>query len=439
MKRKVLILGAAGRDFHNYNMFFRDNPEYTVVGFTATQIPHITNRRYPAKLAGRLYPKGIPIYDEKDMESLIGRYAVDEVYFSYSDVSHQYVMHLACRAQACGASFVLLGPRETMLKSSKKVIAITAVRTGAGKSPLSRTIARILKEKKAKFVIIRHPMPYGDLVKEKVQRFATMDDLVKGKCTIEEREEYEPHIRNGVVVFAGVDYAEILKAAEKEADVIVWDGGNNDMPFIKPDLHFVVADALRPGHEMLYYPGETNFRSADVIVINKVTENPTDVRRIRKNAELANPRAAIIETDLELTASPDINIFGKKAIVVEDGPTTTHGGMKFGAGFEYAARNGAHVIDPRPFAVGSIKEIYKKFEHVGDIIPAMGYYGKQISELAETINRSDADIVVSGTPVDISKVLKVRIPIVHVNYTLTEMTPGFLDKAVGNLLKAKKK
>jgi predicted GTPase len=304
---------------------------------------------------------------------------------------------------------------------------------------MSRTLARILKEKKAKFVVIRHPMPYGDLVKQKVQRFATLDDLTKANCTIEEREEYEPHIRNGVVVFAGVDYGEILKAAEKEADVIIWDGGNNDMPFIKPDLYFVIADALRPGHEMLYYPGETNFRAADVIVINKATENPTDIRRIRKNAETANPRAAIIETDLELTATPDMNIFGKKAIVVEDGPTTTHGGMKFGAGFEYAARNGATVIDPRPFAVGSISEIYKKFDQVGEVIPAMGYYGKQIDELSETINRSGADIVVSGTPVDISKVLKVKIPIVHVNYTLTENNPGFLDKALDKLLKTKKR
>jgi len=426
-------------EFHNFNMFFRDNPEYDVVGFTATQIPNIANRRYPAGLSGRLYPKGIPIYAEKDMESLIGKYAVDEVYFSYSDVSHQYVMHLGCRAQACGASFVLLGPRETMLKSARKVIAITAVRTGAGKSPLSRTITRILKNRKASFAIIRHPMPYGNLMKQRVQRFATLADLVKNKCTIEEREEYEPHIRNGVVVFAGVDYAAILKAAEKEADIIIWDGGNNDMPFIKPDLHFVVADALRPGHEMLYYPGETNFRSADVIVINKVGENPTDVKRIRKNAELANPRAAIIETDLELTASPQMDLAGRKAIVIEDGPTVTHGGMKFGAGYEYASRHGAIIIDPRPHAVGSIKEVFRKFDHLESVLPAMGYYGKQIRELQETINRSGAQVVVSGTPVDIREVLKVRIPIVHVNYTLREIRPGFLEKAVDRFLKTKKK
>jgi predicted GTPase len=439
MKKRVLILGAAGRDFHNYNMFFRDNPEYDVVGFTATQIPNIVNRRYPAGLSGKLYPRGIPIYAENDMEALIGRFKVDEVYFSYSDVSHQYVMHLGCRAQACGASFVLLGPRETMLKSSRKVIAITAVRTGAGKSPLSRTITGILKKKKASFAIIRHPMPYGDLMKQRVQRFATMEDLAKNDCTIEEREEYEPHIRNGVVVFAGVDYAAILKAAEKEADIIIWDGGNNDMPFIKPDLHFVVADALRPGHEMLYYPGETNFRSADVIVINKVGENPTDVKRIRKNAEIANPHAAVIETDLELTASPQTGLSGKRVIVVEDGPTVTHGGMKFGAGYEYAVRNGAVVIDPRPHAVGSIKEVFRKYDHLESVLPAMGYYGKQLKELQETINRSGAEIVVSGTPVDISEVLKVKIPIVHVNYTLSELKPGFLEQSVDKLLKAKKR
>jgi predicted GTPase len=353
-------------------------------------------------------------------------------------VSHQYVMHLACRAQACGASFVLLGPRETMLKSSKRVIAVTAVRTGAGKSPLSLTLARLLLKKKVRFVVIRHPMPYGDLVKEKVQRFATFEDLKKNKCTIEEREEYEPHIRNGVVVFAGVDYGAILKAAEKEADLIIWDGGNNDIPFIKPDLYFVVADALRPGHEMLYYPGETNFRSADIILINKVNENPNDVRRIRKNAETANPRAAVIETDLELTASPHVNISGKKAIVVEDGPTVTHGGMKFGAGYEYAKRHGAVIIDPRPHAVGSIKEVFKKFDHLESVLPAMGYYDKELRELQETINRSGAEIVVSGTPVDLNRVLKVKIPIMHVNYTLIEMQPGFLDKAIEKLLKGKR-
>ncbi|MCI0504191.1 cyclic 2,3-diphosphoglycerate synthase [Candidatus Micrarchaeota archaeon] len=434
MKRTVLILGAAGRDFHNFNMFFRDNPDYNVVGFTATQIPNIANRRYPPALSGKLYPKGIPIFEEKDLEALIEKHSVDEVYFSYSDVAHEYVMHLASRAQAKGASFVLLGPRETMLKSSKKVIAVTAVRTGAGKSALSRTLTRLLKKKGKKFVVIRHPMPYGDLTKQRVQRFATMEDLDKQECTLEEREEYQPHIRDGVVVYAGIDYGEILKAAEKEADVILWDGGNNDMSFIRPDLLIVIADSLRPGHEMWYYPGETNFRAAQIIVINKVSENPMDVRRILKNVEKANPKAKVIETDMELIPSEKLDIFGRKVIVIEDGPTVTHGGMKFGAGFEYAARMGAEVIDPRPFAVGSIKETYEKFEHMGSVLPSMGYYEKQMKDLAETIDRSGAEIIVSGTPIDITKLLKVKIPVLHVDFSIKERS-GSLESALDKFLK----
>lgn len=436
MKRNVLILGAAGRDFHNFNVFFRENPDYNVIGFTATQIPNIADRRYPPELSGRLYPKGIPIYDETKMEELIEKHFIDEVYFSYSDVAHEYVMHLASRAQAKGASFVLLGPRETMLKSSKKVIAVTAVRTGAGKSAMSRTLTKILKGKGAKFVVIRHPMPYGDLTKQRVQRFASLDDLEKHQCTFEEREEYEPHIRNGVIVYAGIDYAEIMKQAEKEADVLVWDGGNNDIPFFKPDLHITIADSLRPGHEMWYYPGETNFRSADVIVINKVSENPMDVKRILKNCEKANPKAEIIETDMELTASKKVELYGKKTIVIEDGPTVTHGGMKFGAGFEYAARNGADIIDPRPFAVGSIKEIYSKFDSIGQVVPSMGYYEKQMKDLAETINKSGAEIVVSGTPINLTKLLKVDIPVLHVDFSIKERT-GSLENTVGAFLKKK--
>ncbi len=430
--KNVLILGAAGRDFHNFNMFFRNNQNYRVVGFTATQIPNISNRTYPATLSGKRYPKGIPIYNESDLEVLIERHEIDEVYFSYSDVSHDYVMHLACRAQAKGASFVLLGPRETMLISKKKVIAITAVRTGAGKSALSRTLTKILKKKKIRFAVIRHPMPYGELEKQGVQRFATLEDLDTGKCTIEEREEYEPHIRNGVVVYAGIDYENILKAAEKEADVIIWDGGNNDIPFIKPDLHFVIADALRPGHEMLYYPGETNFRMADVILINKAGENPTDIKRIVKNALRANPKAQIIESEMELTA-PAMELEGRKVIVVEDGPTVTHGGMKLGAGFEYATRMKAQIIDPRPHAVGSIKQAYEQYEHLEHVVPSLGYYGKQIEELAETINNSGAEIVVSGTPVDLSRILKVKIPILQVNYEITE-TVGSLEKVMVRFL-----
>jgi predicted GTPase len=434
MRRKALILGAAGRDFHNFNMFFRDNENYEVVGFTAAQIPNIAKRVYPPELAGKLYPKGIPIFDERDLEKLIKKHKIDEVYFSYSDVSHMYVMHLACRAQANGASFILLGPRETMLKSKKKVIAVTAVRTGAGKSPLSRTISKRLKRRGIKCVVIRHPMPYGDLLKQRVQRFASMEDLDKYDCTIEEREEYAPHIKNEMVVYAGVDYGEILEQAEKEADVVLWDGGNNDMPFIKPDLHFVVADALRPGHEMFYYPGETNFRAADVIVINKSGEYPIEVARIRKNQEKYNPKAEVIETDLELDTEQELNIFGKKAIVIEDGPTVTHGGMKFGAGFEYAARAGADIVDPRPHAVGSIRTTFKNNEHLEKVLPAMGYYGKQIDELQETINKSGAEVVVSGTPVDITKVLKLDIPVIHVMYHMRE-AKGDLGKILDRFMK----
>ncbi len=432
--KKALILGAAGRDFHNFNMFFRDDPEYQVVGFTATQIPNIAKRRYPPELAGKLYPKGIPIYEEKEMDGIIEKEGVDEVYFSYSDVSHEYVMHLASRAQAKGASFILLGPRETMLRSSKKVIAVTAVRTGAGKSALSRYISKLLKAKGLRYAVIRHPMPYGELAKQKAQRFATLEDLDRYQCTIEEREEYEPHIRDGVVVFAGIDYAEILKMAEKEADLIIWDGGNNDLPFIRPDLHFVVADALRPGHEMWYYPGETNFRMAQVVVINKASENPIDVMRIKRNIAAVNPKATVIETDMDLIPSKEMSIFGMKALVIEDGPTVTHGGMKFGAGFEYAARSGAEIIDPRPFAVGTIKETYKKYEHLESVVPSMGYFEEQLRDLTETINRSGAEIVVSGTPTDISRILKLKIPILHISYAVRERS-GSIEKEIDAFLK----
>jgi predicted GTPase len=404
-----------------------------VIGFTATQIPNIADRRYPSELAGELYPEGIPIYEEKDLEKLIDEHSIDEVYFSYSDVSHEYVMHLVSRAQAHGASFVLLGPNETMLKSGKKVIAVTAVRTGCGKSPLTRALTKILKQKKIRTVVIRHPMPYGDLTKQKVQRFAQMEDLDKYDCTIEEREEYEPHIKNGIVVYAGVDYEQILREAEKEADVILWDGGNNDMPFLKPDLYLVVADSLRPGHEMWYYPGESNFRAADVIVINKYSESPADAERIMRNKEKANPAAELILSDLELTVDKEIKLWGKKVIVVEDGPTLTHGGMKIGAGFEYAARAGAEIIDPRPHAVGSIKKVYEKFDHLEKVVPAMGYYGEQVKDLAQTINNSEAEVVVSGTPVDLTKILKVDIPLLHINYTVQERQ-GSLEKLIDRLL-----
>jgi len=421
MKRRVLIIGAAGRDFHNFNTYFRDNEKYEVVGFTAAQIPQIAGRKYPSELAGKLYPEGIPIYEEKGLEKLVKEHNIDEVYFSYSDVSDVHVMHLAARAQSAGASYVLLGPKDTMLKSSKKVIAVCAVRTGSGKSPLTKKLTKILKEKGKKFVVIRHPMPYGDLRSQAMQRFETLEDLDRHQCTIEEREEYEPHIKNGVVVYAGVDYGMILRQAEKEADIIFWDGGNNDFSFYRPDLLFVVADALRPGHEMEYYPGETNFRMADVIVINKVSENPEGAKIVRKNAKELNPKAKILETDLELVADENIDIGGKKVLVVEDGPTVTHGGMPIGAGYNYAKRHGAQIINPREHAVGSLAETFAKFPHLKEVLPAMGYYGQQLKDLEESINKSGAEIVVAGTPIDLKRVIKPGIPVLHITYNIKEV------------------
>jgi len=433
MRRRVLILGAAGRDFHNFNTYFRDNEEYEVVGFTATQIPDIAGRKYPAELAGKLYPDGIPIFDEKDLEKLVKGHNIDEVYFSYSDVSHAEVMHIASRAQGAGASYVLLGPNDTMLKSSKKVVSICAVRTGCGKSPLTKRITKILNEKGKKFVVIRHPMPYGDLAKQAVQRFETLDDLDKHKCTIEEREEYEPHINNGVIVYAGVDYEAILREAEKEADIILWDGGNNDFSFYKPDLLFVVADALRPGHELEYYPGETNFRMADVLVVNKASENPEGADKIKINAAKYLPDAKIIETDLELVADEEVDIKGKKVLVVEDGPTVTHGGMAFGAGYNYAKRAGGEIIDPIPNAAGSLKQTFEKFTHLKDVLPAMGYFGQQLKDLEESINKSGAEIVVAGTPIDLKRVIKPDIPVLHITYNIKngEQIEKELEKVLG--------
>ncbi len=433
MKRRVLILGAAGRDFHNFNTYFRDNENYEVIGFTATQIPDIAGRRYPPGLAGKLYPDGIPIYEEKDLEKLVMEKKIDEVYFSYSDVSHEDVMHLASRAQSAGASYVLLGPKDTMLKSSKRVIAVCAVRTGCGKSPLTKRITGILKDKGKKAVVIRHPMPYGDLSKQAVQRFETLEDLDKHECTIEEREEYEPHIRNGIIVYAGVDYEAILREAEKEADIILWDGGNNDFSFYRPDLLFVVADALRPGHEIGYYPGETNFRMADVLVVNKVSENPEGADRIKINAAKYRPEAKIIETDLELVADEEIDIKGKKVLVVEDGPTVTHGGMAFGAGYNYAKRAGGEIIDPRPHAVGSLKQTFEKFTHLKDVLPAMGYFGQQLKDLEDSINKSGAEVVVAGTPIDLKRVIKPDIPVLHITYNIKngEEIEKQLEKVLG--------
>ncbi|MEM3422811.1 MAG: cyclic 2,3-diphosphoglycerate synthase [Candidatus Bilamarchaeaceae archaeon] len=433
-RKNVLILGAAGRDFHNFNVFFRNNKNYNVVGFTAAQIPNISGRVYPPKLAGPAYPKGIPIYDENDLEKIIIEKKVDQVYFSYSDVSYSHVMRLASRAQAAGASFCLLGPKETMLKSSKPVIAICAVRTGSGKSPLTKKISLLLKQMGKNVVVIRHPMPYGDLEKQTVQRFSSLFDLDKHKCTIEEREEYEPHINNGITVYAGVDYEKILRKAEKEADVIIWDGGNNDFPFFKPNLLFVVADSLRAGHELGYYPGETNFRMADVIVINKFSENNNGAEIIRKNALSFNPNALIVETDLEIVPDEQIEIRGKKVIVVEDGPTVTHGEMAFGAGYKYAKENGAIIIPPRDFAVGSIKETFEKYTHLKEVLPAMGYYGKQLQDLEETINNSRVDIVISATPINLKRVLNIKIPILHVTYNIKEREEGVLKNLIKKFL-----
>ncbi|MGB9719795.1 MAG: cyclic 2,3-diphosphoglycerate synthase [Candidatus Anstonellales archaeon] len=432
MKRKVIIIGAAGRDFHNFNVFFRNNKNYDVVCFTAAQIPGIEGRKYPAKLAGELYPNGIPIYAESELEDLIKKHNVDEVVFAYSDVSHEHVMHIASRALSAGATFVLQGPNHTMLKSKIPVIAVCAVRTGAGKSPLTRKIASILRRKGKKFVVVRHPMPYGQLEKQEVERFEKLEDLEKYKCTIEEMEEYEHHIKNRTVVYAGVDYEKILKEAEKEAEIILWDGGNNDIPFYKPDLLFVVADSLRADHELAYHPGETNFRMADVIVVNKYSGNEEGGNRIVENAKKINPRAEIVKSDMELTVEGDIQ--GKKVLVVEDGPTVTHGGMAYGAGYVASKNAGAKIIDPRKFAVGSIKETFEKYPHLREVLPAMGYGEKQMKELEETINKSNAEVVVIGTPIDLGKHLKVNKKCARVAYSIKEIE-GSVENKIDAFLK----
>jgi predicted GTPase len=428
--KKVIIMGAAGRDFHNFNTYFRDNKDYRVVAFTATQIPDIEGRKYPAALAGKLYPKGIPIHAEAELDDLIAAHKVDDVHFAYSDVSHEYVMHKASQVMAAGANFVLLGPDDTMIKSRKPVVSVCAVRTGSGKSQTSRKVAQILKEKGRKVAAIRHPMPYGDLVKQKVQRFADYADLDKHECTIEEREEYEPHIDKGIIVYAGVDYGAILRQAEKEADVILWDGGNNDFSFYKSDLEIVVADPHRAGHELRYHPGETNFRRAKVIVINKMdTARQEDIDVVLANIKAVNPKATVIRANSPTIVKDGGRITGKRVLVIEDGPTLTHGGMKYGAGIVAAKKYGAAaIIDPRPFAVGSIKKTFEKYNHLDNVLPAMGYGDKQTRELAETIEAIDCDLVVSATPIDITRVIKVRKPILRVGYELAEIgTPTLKD------------
>ena len=415
-------MGAAGRDFHNFNMYFRDSDWYEVVAFTAAQIPNIEDRRYPKELAGKLYPKGIPIHPEEDLPMLIKKHKVEQVVFAYSDISHLDLMHKGSMVLASGADFRLMGNPSIYLKSKVPVISVCAVRTGSGKSPATRKICAILKERNICVVAIRHPMPYGDLVKQRVQRYANYDDLDRNECTIEEREEYEPLIDNGIIVYAGVDYDAILRQAEKEAAVIVWDGGNNDLPFIRSDLHIVIADPLRPGHESLYHPGEANVRMADVIIINKAhTADRKDILSVRENVHRMNPRALVIEAASPITVDSPGLIRGKRVLVVEDGPTVTHGEMSYGAGTIAAEDHGGEIIDPRPYAVGSIAELYSKFGHLGDILPAMGYGEEQVRELEETINRADCDVVIAGTPVDLRRVIKVNKPIVRVHYELAEI------------------
>ncbi len=428
--KRVLILGAAGRDFHNFNVLFRNNPDYQVVAFTATQIPDIAGRRYPPELAGCLYPQGIPIFEENDLERLITEDKIDAAVFSYSDVSHQNLMHLGSRAVAAGADFWLLGTGHTQLKSSVPVISVCAVRTGCGKSPVSRLVAEQLRQQGRKPVVIRHPMPYGDLAAQAVQRFATREDLDLQQCTIEEREEYEPHISKGTVVYAGVDYERILRQAEKEADVILWDGGNNDTPFYVSDLEIVVVDPHRPGHELSYFPGEVNLRRADVIVINKVdTAEQHNVETVRQNIRLHNPKAVVLEMACRVSVPEPYLVKGQRVLVVEDGPTLTHGEMPYGAGVVAARQCGAaELVDPRPYAVGSIRGTYERYPHLTNLLPAMGYNAIQRHGLEETIRRTPCDLVLIATPIDLARVIKLDRPNLRVTYEVEELTkPGLAE------------
>jgi len=440
-KIKVIIMGAAGRDFHNFNVYFRNNSAYEVVAFTATQIPGIEGRMYPPELAGSNYPNGIPIYPEEELLKLIKEHDVDQVIFAYSDVSHEYVMHKASTILASGADFRLMGPKTTMLKAKVPTVSVGAVRTGSGKSQTSRQVAKILKNKGLRVVVIRHPMPYGDLRKQIWQRFASYEDLDKYQCTIEEREEYEPHIDNGIIVYAGVDYGKILAEAEKESDVIVWDGGNNDLPFYKPDLHIVVADPHRAGHEVTYHPGEANLRMANVVIINKVdTADPQNVKQVKENVKLLNPKAIILDAASPITADKPELIKGKRVLVIEDGPTLTHGNMPYGAGTIMAQKLGAkEIVDPKPYAVGSIKETYKKYTHLGTILPAIGYGEKQIAELKETIDSTPCDVVVIGTPIDLRRVMTINKPTVRVKYELQVLGPVSLEQVLEEFLQRGKK
>lgn len=434
-RKRVVIMGAAGRDFHNFNTCFRDNEEYEVVAFTATQIPNIEGRKYPAELSGERYPQGIPIVAESELPHLIQSEDIDEVFFSYSDVAHDYVMHQASLVNAMGATFSLLGPKFSMLKSKVPVVAVCAVRTGCGKSQTTRHVAELLKARGKKVVAIRHPMPYGDLAAQKVQRFASLKDLETHDCTIEEMEEYEPHIVRGSVVYAGVDYGAILEQAEQEADVILWDGGNNDTPFYAPDLHITVADPLRPGHEMEYYPGETNLRMADVVVINKEVEALVeDIQYVRENIRTVNPNATIIDAASPIRVEDPEVIRGKRVLVVEDGPTLTHGEMTFGAGVVAADRYGASdIVDPRPFLKGSLVDTFEKYPEIGELLPAMGYGEQQMKDLEATINNTDCDAVIIGTPIDLRRIIKIKKPAVRVFYDLQEIGSPTLEDVLQSI------
>ena len=425
-------MGAAGRDFHNFNMYYRNNKDYNVVAFTATQIPNIEGRLYPPELAGELYPSGIKIHDESELVDLIKKLKVDEVVFSYSDVPFNYVMTKGSIVNAAGASFSMLGTNGTMVKSSKPVIAVIAVRTGAGKSQTSRKVVQVLRDHGKKVVSVRHPMPYGDLVKQKVQRFGSLEDLKKHNCTIEEIEEYEPHIAMGSVIYSGVDYEAILREAEKEADVIIWDGGNNDTPFYKADLVFTVVDPHRPGHELTYYPGNTSLRLADIAVINKVVSaQPENIRTVRKNISDVNPNAQIIEAASPIFVDNPELIKGKRVLVVEDGPTLTHGEMEYGAGMVAAWDFGAkEIIDPRPFTVNTITQTFKKYPKIGKLLPAMGYGDEQMKDLQDTINKTDCDSVIIGTPIDLGRILKINKPSTRVRYELQEIGSLTIEKVL---------
>lgn len=437
-QQNVLIMGAAGRDFHNFNTYFRNNGSYKVVAFTATQIPNIEDRKYPKELAGKNYPDGIPIYAENNLTELVQKLFVDLVVFSYSDISHEYVMHKASEVMAAGANYMIMGARQTMIESKKPLIAICAVRTGSGKSQTTRYVSQILKDAGKKVVAIRHPMPYGDLYAQRVQRFASYDDMLKHKCTIEEMEEYEPHINMGNIVYAGVDYGDILADAEKEADIILWDGGNNDLPFYKPDLFITVADPHRAGHELTYFPGETNLRMANVIVINK--EDSADwenIQKVRESIQKVNPNAIVVDGVSPIFVDDASLVKGRRVLVVEDGPTLTHGEMQYGAGVVAAKKLGAKLVDPRPYLVNSIAETFEKYPYIGTLLPAMGYGGKQVADLQETINRTECDVVLIATPIDLRKLIKIDKPSTRVRYELQVIGEPSLKNIINDFLAKK--